>query len=529
MIFCLARSRPLVTFYVLLSLSATFLPSAIAAPEIRHFVPHAVVPGQRTVLTFSGSGLDKASNLWTSFSGKAQRVANTNEGLVSFAVTCPADTSGIQALQLCGPEGASNFQLVMVDALQTSPHNDKHQQPDTALKIVPPVAVDCILKSEKIDYYRFTARSGARFSIEVIAHRIGSQMDPVVRILNGIGDEIAFCDDDGGVWKDARFEFRPPADGDYTIAVHDVGYGGGNAYDYRLRVTTEPLIWFTFPLADPSEPGTPLEQVGVKTDATQAGSPANPSPALLLSSFPQLVESEPNNSSTNAQAAAIPVILHGRIQNAEDVDYFRFEAAKDQRLIFQSQTRSAGSPCDLVLTLRRLDGGQLAQSDLSAAGDAAVTNKFSEAGPFQLEIRELSGNATPNAPYRIKVQKFVPGFSLSTDKNIINLKSGESTKLKITAARHDFSGPIQLRFEPALAGISLEEATVPEKKNEVELKIVAADTAKAGEFIHSQLIGTNSEGFTTPVSTRPAVRDAFPLMLNPPPVLENLFVIAIRN
>lgn len=501
----------------------------IAAPEIRHFAPHAVVPGQRTTLTFSGSGLDKASNLWTSFNGNAQRVANTNEDLISFAVTCPADAGGIHALQLSGPDGASNFQLIMVDALQTTSHHDNHQQPDSALKIVPPVAVDCILKSEKIDYYRLTAKSGARFSIEVIAHRIGSQMDPVVRLLNGSGDEIAFCDDDGGVWKDARFEFSAPADGDYTIAVHDVGYGGGNAYDYRLRVTTEPLIWFTFPLPDPSAPETLLEQVGVRTEPSQSGSPANPSPALLLSPFPQLVESEPNNSSTNSQPAGIPVILHGRIQNAEDVDYFRFEAAKDQRLIFQSQTRSAGSPCDLVLTLRKPDGAQLAQSDLSAAGDAAVTNKFSEAGPFQLEVRELSGNVAPNAPYRIKVQKFAPGFSLSTDKNILNLKPGESTKLKVTAARHDFSGPIELRFEPALAGISLEETTIPEKKNEVELKIVAADTATAGEFIHSKLLGSNSDGFTTPVSTRPALRETFPLMLNPPPVLENLFVIAIRN
>src|SRR5688572_3233014 len=102
------------------SLCEILSPKIIAAPEIRHFVPHAVVPGQRATLTFSGGGLDKASNLWTSFGGPAQRVANTNEELISFAMTCPSDTSGIQALQLSGPEGASNFQLIMVDALETS-------------------------------------------------------------------------------------------------------------------------------------------------------------------------------------------------------------------------------------------------------------------------------------------------------------------------------------------------------------------------------------------------------------------------
>jgi hypothetical protein len=501
----------------------------LAAPEIRHFVPHAVVPGVRTVLTFSGSDLDKASNLWTSFNGNAHRIANTNEDLISFAVTCPADITGIQALQISGPEGASNFQLFMVDALQTSPHHNNHQQPGAALQIIPPVAVDCILKPEKIDYYRLAAKSGARFSIEVIAHRIGSQMDPAVRVLDPNGQEISFCDDDGGVWRDARFEFHAPTDGHYTLAVQDIGFGGGNAYDYRLRVTTEPLIWFTFPLADPNNPGTPLEQIGLGTELSKPLSPANPSPALLLSSIPQLVESEPNNNFTNAQPAIIPSILHGRIQNAKETDHFRFEASKDEKLIFQSQTRSAGSPCDLVLTLRKPDGTQIAQSDLSTAGDAAVTNKFSEAGPFHLEVRELSGNVTPNAPYRIKVQKFIPGFSLSTDKNIINLKPGESTKLKINAVRHDFSGPIQLRLESPIAGISLEETTIPEKKNEVELKIIAADTAEPGDIIHSKLIGSNSEAFSAPVSTRPALRESFPLILNPPPMLENLFIIAVRN
>jgi hypothetical protein len=223
------------------------------------------------------------------------------------------------------------------------------------------------------------------------------------------------------------------------------------------------------------------------------------------------------------------MVLHGRVQTPDDRDSFRFEAAKDEKLTFQSQTRSLGSPCDLVLTLKKADGTTIAQSDLSSPGDAALTNKFTEGGLSYLEVRELSGNMIPNAPYRIKIQKFIPGFSLSTDKNIINLKPGESTKVKITAARYDFSGPIQFRLEPPMSGVSLEEVSIPEKKSEVELKIVAAQNLKPGEFIHCKLIGTNSEGFTAPVSTRPALRTSFPLMLNPPSMLENLVLIAIRN
>ena len=112
------------------------------------------------------------------------------------------------------------------------------------------IAVDAAVKSEEIDYYQISCKAGQIYSIEAIAHRIGSQLDPVVRVLDRSGKDLRFCDDEGGVWKDARFRFTAPIDGDFLIAVHDVGYGGGNDFEYRLRVSHDPLIWYTFPLVD---------------------------------------------------------------------------------------------------------------------------------------------------------------------------------------------------------------------------------------------------------------------------------------
>ena len=103
---------------VLILLAA--LVSTYGAPQISKMEPLAVMPGKRTVLTFSGNGLDSVSNLWTSFPSEAKRVANTNSGKVSFSVLCPADASGVQAVQLIGAEGASEFQLVLVDHLRTA-------------------------------------------------------------------------------------------------------------------------------------------------------------------------------------------------------------------------------------------------------------------------------------------------------------------------------------------------------------------------------------------------------------------------
>ncbi|MGZ8901544.1 MAG: PPC domain-containing protein, partial [Limisphaerales bacterium] len=239
--------------------AAIFAATIIAAPRIEKIEPMAVVPGARTVLTFSGGGMDAVSNLWTSFGAEVERARNTNDGQVSFSVRCPAEASGIQALQLIGPEGASAFRLVMIDYLKVAPNEGKNRKRENAMKIVPPIAVDGVLKSEQADFYKFESKAGQSYSIEVLAHRIGSQMDPGVRVLDGAGEELAFCDDEGGVWKDARFRFTAPVNGKYTIAVHDVGYGGGATFDYRLRVSDDPLVWYTYPLVDLSESASRFE------------------------------------------------------------------------------------------------------------------------------------------------------------------------------------------------------------------------------------------------------------------------------
>jgi hypothetical protein len=500
-----------------------------AAPRIERVEPMGVVPGARTILTFSGSGLDSVSNLWTSFGAETERVANTNAGRISFAVRCPATASGIQAMQLIGTEGASGFQLIMIDHLKALRSNGDNRSAEKAMKLAPPIAVDAVAKSEEADYYRISCKAGQTYSIEAIAHRIGSQMDPVVRVLDEAGKELQFFDDEGGVWKDARFRFTAPVDGDFLIAVHDVGYGGGSDYEYRLRVSNDPLVWFTFPLVDSSATVAAFEPIGAGVSAATPSSPANPPAVPLFPNLPQLFELEPNDSRDKAQRLSRPVLLNGKIQSAGDVDYFRFNAEKDQKLIFQSQTRSLGSPCDLILRVLKSDGKVLAESDAGKPDDAAVTNKFTEPGEYLLEVRELSGASVSNAPYRILADEFAPGFTIGTENNVVEIKPGESAKLKFTATRYDYDGPIDLAIEPPVEGITLEKNVLPEKKNEVELTLKAKADLAPGLYQQVSFIGKSTNETAVKVSTRPALRKAFPLMLNSPPMLDGVVTVATRS
>src|SRR6185369_10819380 len=87
----------------------------------------------------------------------------------------------------------------------------------------------------------FPARKGERLSFEVMAQRLGSSLDPLVRLLDATGRELFFCEDTPGAGVDCRFSYRFPSNGHYVIELRVTRYDGGRAYRYRLRIGDFPL------------------------------------------------------------------------------------------------------------------------------------------------------------------------------------------------------------------------------------------------------------------------------------------------
>jgi hypothetical protein len=85
-----------------------------------------------------------------------------------------------------------------------------------------------------VDVYRFLAQKGSIYAFEVIARRAGSECDPVLALLDAKGSTITEADDTSGLGKDARIEWKAPADGPYTIRITDLHDRGGDAFGYVL-------------------------------------------------------------------------------------------------------------------------------------------------------------------------------------------------------------------------------------------------------------------------------------------------------
>ena len=537
-------------FFLALLLCSIPFPLAAQSPSLRKISPWSVVPGQTTEIEITGDHLDTVSNAWFSFRAQVT-FTNRSEEKISCLVTVPTDVPvGPAALRLSNEGGVSSLQMIMIDDLPPGFASETNISFLAAQELMLPLAVDGNAHEAKPDYYKFQARKDQRLSIEVVAQRLGSQLDSVVRLLDARGRELLYCEDDPGVGADSRFSYLFSATGDYFLELHDIGFQGGSQYRYHLRLGEFPLVTVPFPLAIQAADRKPLvELAGPSVDGLGAfqfssgigarrqmssvqfakGGPSGFF-AIGTSDFATVAETEPNNEPAQANQVPLPVTINGRFDQPRDRDFFQFEAAQGQKLVFQARTRGAGSPCDVYMKLIEEKGSEIAEVNLSSTNEGAITNTFKEAGRYRLLVEELNRRGGPGMNYRIDIFPLKPGAALSTDTDRLQIAPGEAGRLKITAARFEYDGPITILLEGADADLTLEKNVIPEKKNEVEIEIKASSQLIPGQILMLKLRGqaTNSTE-KLPVSTVPALQKLFPLMTYPPPEFDELIAIGIRK
>ena len=346
-----------------------------------------------TELTFFGENLGGATELWTSFPSEAVLKSNDATKAI-FELVLPKDTQpGIGALRLATTNGVSSLRLILIDDLPNTVKNGSNKTMSAAQNLKPPVAADGACDELSFDFYTFSAKKGERLSVDVIAQRMGSPVDPVIRLLDGNGRELAYCDDDPGTGRDTRIRFKAPGSGNFFIEVRDLNYQGGPQYRYRLRLGNFPLASCAFPLAAPVRTKTKFEilsrsgeDLKPATWTLKEGSPrlsvgTRYSPgqgsgfvSLFSSELPEIVETEPNDATNSCNNVTLPIAINGRLKKDNDRDLFQFEAGKDQRLIFHAQTRSLGSPCDVFMELQKADGAKVTQANVTGADEGSMTN-----------------------------------------------------------------------------------------------------------------------------------------------------------
>jgi hypothetical protein len=132
-----------------------------------------------------------------------------------------------------------------VDDLPECLEQEPNDTPQTAQPVSLPVIINGrIGHPGDVDVFRFTGKQGDQVVAEVVARRLGSPLDSVLKLTDAAGKQLAFNDDfeDKGAGlethhADSYLTATLPADGDYFIILRDVQHKGGPEYAYRLRLS----------------------------------------------------------------------------------------------------------------------------------------------------------------------------------------------------------------------------------------------------------------------------------------------------
>jgi len=524
-------------------------------PAINSASPAAVAPGKSTEITLSGAALADVTDVWTSFGGKGSVVAEKKSPAGDRAVVrieLPGDAPAqVGAIRVATRGGASNLLPFLVDDLPTVAEAGGNHVSSSAQVMTPPVAVDGACDPLASDHFRFSARKGERVAIEVVAARIGSPLDPVIRLLDSSGRELAWCDDAAGAAPDARLSHTFASDGHYVIELRDVNHEGGPQHRYRLRVGDFPLASAPYPLgakrgagatftflgddcaaAAPVTAQLPQEGRRAALAVKHAGGASSGFASVVPDDLDEATETEPNDALDSATPLAVPSAVSGRLDPVRDRDHFAVQGKKGQRVLLRARTRSLGLPCDVLLQLFKPDGSRLAASKVEGAAEGSVDATFPDDGIYPLRVEDLSGAGGPGLGYRIEAEPFRPGFALSVEADKVDAKAGGQFEIKVTCARRDYGGPINLTVDGIGPGVGVEGNVVAEGKNETQLKVKLPADLKAGKLVHFQIRGTGKAGdeeIIATASTMPALRKLFPGLLYPPEELDGQIALGVRE
>ena len=133
---------------------------------------------------------------------------------------------------------------------------------------------------------------------------------------------------------------------------------------------------------------------------------------LVVVNDPVIVESDKNNTMESATEAKLPATLCGRIESAEDIDYFKFHVEAGDTLCFhvrcmrlQDRIHDLQKHADPILSIRNSSGSTIGSSDNVFAADPFLAHTFSNSGDYYLELRDVRYQGNQYWGYSVEVSK----------------------------------------------------------------------------------------------------------------------------
>jgi pre-peptidase len=121
---------------------------------------------------------------------------------------------------------------------------------------------------------------------------------------------------------------------------------------------------------------------------------------LVVSTFPEREEQEPNDALSSAQSLKLPVTINGIVLTAGDGDYYRFQAAAGQEVVLQINT--TGSSLDPLLDLYDAKG-KLVTSNRKERNRSVIGYRVAQDGWYTTRVSDQLQSGSLRHFYRLTV------------------------------------------------------------------------------------------------------------------------------
>jgi hypothetical protein len=360
----------------------------------------------------------------------------------------------------------------------------------TPVSITLPIVVNGQMMPGEVDRYRFHAAKGqhlvaaadARELIPYISDAVPGWFQATLTLRDSAGKQVAYAD---------HFLFHPdpvlhydvPADGDYTLEIHDSIFRGREDFVYRISLGELPYVTGIFPLGGRAGVRTSVALQGWNLPASKViATPALPHPF----SFDKLAEAFAKESialKEKAQKLKLPLIVNGRIDKPGQWDFFRFDGKAGEEIVAEVVARRLDSPLDSILILTDSVGKQLAANDdfkdpaaglLTHQADSRIQYKLLAKGTYYLQIGDTQHQAGPEYAYRLRISHPEPDFELRVAPSSLNVRGGATVPVTVYAIRRDgFNGEIDLKLQNAPQNLTMSGGIIPAGQDKVRVTLTA--------------------------------------------------------
>ena len=396
---------------------------------------------------------------------------------VKMRITIDKDVPcGLYDLRLQSPKGLSNKLPFEVSSYPNFLENKQSTMKNPNKVESLPTVLCGYVKPGGVDYFRFSGKKGdqivasvkGRQLVPYMADAVPGWFQPVIRIMDSKGHEVAYSDDYHHN-VDPVIMTTLPEDGYYTLYIHDAIYRGREDFNYRIQLGIIPFVTGRYPAYGVAGKKVKQEISGVNlTDDkaiikvkgegyhqltyTNKTGTSNAVSYYALPKGTRLIQNPKEGTMLNLSNA-----IADSLTAEHPLKRYYINVDRGEELIVELIGRRNSSRIDAVLRLRDSHGNLVAEADdtedpiqglITFHADPILKYRAKAGGTMTLEVEDLYQGYGKDYHYVLRRHSQLPSFNAFVSPAYITLPSGGTSQFRV-----DITGKLKRPANLVLRGL----------------------------------------------------------------------------